>query len=172
MDLTTTLNGAASNSYVDLDDATDLAEQLAAVVYLGVNADAFLAADEDVQTRVLVMGCRRIDTLLFDGVRQLDTQALAFPRTYTGRFQTTGVVPDAVKEAQVAEACALMNAPSEMAAAQSQGIQSFTNSEQSVTFRNGGTVGSAGPRVSPAAEQILRDAGLIAGGVGSVYMPR
>lgn len=172
MSLDATLGGASSDSYVaNVGEAITLAGTLALLTGLGVSTTGFLAASTSTQESALRMSADRIDRAAYVGVRASASQARAVPRVGTKQLRYENVIPDAVKLAQVADACFLTTAvPGNVSMAQ-QGVQSFTVSEESVTFGDSAKANVERP-LSAAAEQILRQAGLIQPRVASVYVPR
>lgn len=172
MALISTLGAADADSYVaNVAEAIQIATVLAAIPGLGISTTAFLAAGTTTQEAVLRMGADRVDRAGLDGVKATETQAREFPRVATRQNRYLNVIPDAAKQAQVAEACALMVAPTSTEQQVAQGVSSFAVAEESVTFSNKAAINATRP-LSAAAERILMDAGLCGGGYGSVYVPR
>lgn len=175
MALDSTYKGTAADSYVDnVAEAETIAGLLASISLFGVDATAFLAADSTLQEEVLKLAADRIDQSTFIGDKATSNQNRAWPRVHTNRVSLNdpGTYPDAVKRAQVAEACALLTAQNEATGAKLNGVQSYTIDEQSVTFAAGQTGPGSVGAYSIGAENILRGAGLIQSGVASVYVPR
>lgn len=172
MALDSTSGGANSDSYVaTTGEADTIAALLVAFVQLGVVATGYLAAATATKEEALKMGADRVDRALFYGRKVDSNQARAFPRLGMGVARYNSTIPDAVKRAQVAEACALMTAQSSSAAHVADGVKSFTVAEESVSFDSSAKVDASRP-YSAATESILMQAGLIQPACGSVYMPR
>lgn len=172
MSLDATLGGANSDSYVaTVGEAITLAGTLALLTGLGISTTGFLAAATSTQEAALRMSAERIDRAALIGIRASDSQARAWGRVGTGQLRYENVIPDAVKLAQVADACFLTTPITQNASMAQQGIQSFTVSEESVTFSEAAKANAERP-FSVAAEQILRQAGLVQSRVASVYIPR
>lgn len=172
MTLDATLAGGSSDSYVaSAAEAITIAGNLALLTGLGVSTAGFLALATAGQEFALRMAADRVDRAVAVGVRFSDLQARAWPRVRTGQLRYEQVIPDQVKYAQVADACFLATAASQNASMAQQGVESFTVSEESVTFRESAKAESERP-VSAAADQILRQAGLVKSRVASVYVPR
>ena len=173
--LIATPGASDANTYATLAEAESLvAGPLAVLVGLGVNVAAWLALaspNTEAKQHALIMAAHRIDRANFLGYPLTDAQARAFPRTDTGIPGVDSVVPDAVKLAQVAEACALLTAPTAAASAAAMGLSSFSLGEKSATLDASARVQQSG-NLSSAAETILRNYGLITGRVASVVMPR
>lgn len=68
-----TPGGASANTFVSLAEAT---------AYLGnrLNSGAWTAASPDDQSRALIEATRKISTMIWQGSRATDTQALSWPR--------------------------------------------------------------------------------------------
>lgn len=72
-DLTTTIGGSTSNSYVSLDDFESYCDER-------LNVDVYYAADDDDRVRALLMATRRLDRENWRGAKADSSQALAWPR--------------------------------------------------------------------------------------------
>lgn len=172
MTLIATSGASDANSYVaTAAEAAALAATFAFLAALGVPTAAFLALGTTGQETALAMAADRVDRATFIGVRFSSSQARAWPRVLTGYDRYDEVIPDAVKLAQVADACVLATAPTANTSMAQQGVSGFTVGEESVTFSSTAQASAERP-FSPQAESILRQAGLIQSRVGSVYVPR
>lgn len=163
---------AEANSYVaSLTEADDVANVLQLVPGLGFSTAGYTAATDVAKEAALVMAADRIDRLVFRGQPSSFDQARAWPRVGTGMPRFDGIVPDVVKQAQVAEACVLLSSPDVAASMIAKGVSSYTVAEESVTFGTSASVGASRP-LSAVAESLLVGAGLTGGPAGSVYVPR
>jgi hypothetical protein len=173
MALISTSGSADANSYVEsIEEAHDIAIVLATLQHFGLDITNWNAASELSRETALTYAASRIDQAAFIGVRSTDLQARAWPRQNTGRLQITDTIPEAVKHAQVAEACEMLRDRQESDDHAARGISSFSIGEQSVSYDRNAASNAAEGAYSSAAQQILRGAGLIMGRVGSVPIMR
>ncbi len=114
---TVSLNGNDYSVYGDRDQAN---------LYLiaSVTADAFIAADDDTQSKLLVSSVRWLDTLHFLGVKADPAQELAFPRTGIPNVNNT-TIPAGVLFAEFEIAAALAADPSLFTSISDPGIRSM-----------------------------------------------
>lgn len=168
--LVSTLSGTTSNSYVaTVAEADDLAATLAALAGLGVDTAGYLAATSGGKTEALIIGARGIDSLLFRGDKVDELQSMQFPRNGTINPIDEGVIPDPVKMAQVAEACAALSSTIDpVRVAVSKGVRSESAGRTSFSVRDSAG-GSAASGVSDPTYSILKRAGLLRTGAVSVY---
>lgn len=173
MSLEATPSGMYSNSYwSSVSDIRTRATTLSALAYLGISTTALVAASDAQVEAAAVFAADRVDQGPFVGRRALSTQSRAFPRLGTGQSRYEGAIPDAVKDAQVAEVCAMLSSPSDLESYGSEGVQSYSIGSKSVAFKDGATADSARRSMSEAARKILRAAGLLMSGAASLYLPR
>ena len=172
MALISTVGGTSSDSFVvDVAEATTLCDLLDAMPSLGVSTTAFRAASPTVKEALLKQAAAGFVRLSLVGWKVSPDQALEFPRNGLTRTQDIGVIPDAVKLAQVAEACSLSSPQSTHAANANAGIQSYSIGEESTTYAAGSTSRASG--FSSAGEDILSRHGLVgSSAAGSVYDAR
>lgn len=178
--LDTTYTGTATNSYVELAEAEALVLQLAALAGLGVSTSGWTALTSpsaEAKKFALTTAADRIDNAKFPGYKYMQTQRRAFPRELTGITWANyggdgGTYPDAVKLAQVAEACWLLSTPPDSQQHAEQGIRSETIGDSTVVYDDSRKVSITGQPISAPAMRILTGAGLTSPGGGSVYVPR
>ena len=97
MALDATLAGATSNSYVDLAEASAIAQNLPFA------ADWAATPNEDLET-ALIVATRWLETLTYSGERCTKTQRLKWPRKGAecdGQVSDCTEIPYAIKEAEV-----------------------------------------------------------------------
>jgi hypothetical protein len=173
--MTITINAtkgdADANSYQTLEEAEANVVLLAAMPFFGVDTSGFTAADEEVQKYALVAAADRIDTAGFVGDRMSTAQAREWPRLGTYKSPLEDTIPDALKLAQAAEACMLLSIKSEDRDMITRGVSSYSIGTKSVTFDKS-AAGSGASSFTNEAREIMKGAGLLIGGVGSVYLPR
>jgi len=151
----TVLPPESADSYVDtVANAKTIASVLSAITFLGVDSTAFTSATDSVCEAALKMGAGIVDGLRYAGEPVSQTQARQWPRT--GTFFAPDVVPEAIKQAQVAAACALMTAPTATQQARADGITSFSFGDKSASLE-----ADHRDPVPMAVLRILRNAGLI-----------
>lgn len=175
--LDTTPGGANSNSYADLAEAAAIVAEFAFLPGLGIDTSGYLgsamtANSNEGQKVNLVEAARVIDGASHAGMRQTETQAREYPRVGLPKPSLDTTIPDALKRAQVAQACATSTTANELDTVRQQGVESYSLGNKSVKFK-GGAAGTPSP-ISNAARTILEQAGLLTGvgGSGSVYLPR
>lgn len=176
MALDATYGGANANTYLaTVSDIRALAAVLAEIPGLGLSAEGVVAASDAALEIMAVMAADSIDTAIFLGNKSTSSQARAWPRINLPypRYNATTSPPDAIKQAQVAQIMTLASPRSEQEIASMAGVSSYSIGEQSVAFgASSGSTPNAGRPLAQPAEAILRAAGLIQSGVGSVYVPR
>jgi len=172
--LNSTQSSSEANSYVaSTTEADGIAVTLKALAGLGVDTSGWEAASTSSKTEALVLAARAVDSISFVGDPTTDTQSMAFPRVYMPKMTDEDVIPDSVKMAQVAEACAMLSsrAADPVARAIARGITS--ESAGGVSFTVGNTKNTAADRgISQPTFDILRKAGLIRPAATSVYSGR
>ena len=92
-----TLAGASSNSYVDLAEASSIAQNLPF-------ADEWAAAPNDDLEFALIVATRYLDTLSYQGTRCTSTQRLKWPRKDAecdGQTSVCTAIPYTIKETEV-----------------------------------------------------------------------
>jgi hypothetical protein len=124
--LVTTVGGVSSNSYLSIDEAEALAEEM-------FGADTWSAASDYLKSKSLLNATRQIDACRLHSRPAFGGQKLAFPRVDQDDHT---VIPDEVKMACLLQAFALL-APDtgpDRASLQAQGVVSFTVGNHSETF--------------------------------------
>lgn len=159
-DLTTTIGGSTSNSYVSLDDFESYCDER-------LNVDVYYAADDDDRVRALLMAGRRLDRENWIGSPVTDTQALAWPRSdvpkrdavrgyglsYWGEEYSTTEIPLPIKRAQMELALNYLDGFDD---GEEDAIQSFSADGVSVEFRGSRPSGSLPSTVSQLIGGLLR----------------
>ena len=105
--LDATLAGPSSNSYVDLAEASAIAQNLPFA------ADWAAAPNDDLE-RALIVATRWLETLEYDGERCTPTQRLKWPRDGAecdGQVSDCSSIPYQIKEAEVILAWQYIQAP-------------------------------------------------------------
>lgn len=169
--LDATLGGTSSNSYVDSTATADtIAATLASLAGLRVSTTGWSAATTAAKTEALALAARAIDGVQYRGEKVDDGQAMQFPRFGTANPLDESVIPDMMKWAQVAEACAILDstAVDPVARAIDRGVVSETAGGVSFTV-GGSRRGSVALNISPPAFDILKRSGLIRSAASSVY---
>lgn len=174
--LDATVGGASANSYVTLEEAnTIVSEVFAILTALGIDTtgwDAIGSPEDQPKTIALITAAKRIDNLPWVGVPLTTTQAMAWPRQQTDVVpieNANPTIPEDVKWAQVAEACALLLARSDSSRRSEQGIASETFGEKSVTYRQGPAPSTS---YSEDARRVAIASGLVQSGFASVAIAR
>lgn len=174
--LDATLVGASSNSYVvSLDEAESIVRTLRAMRFLGVDTSGWDnpgSPASDIKIQSLIMGADRVDSANLIGERQTSDQARECPRVNTGVTRYEKVIPDQMKMAQVAEACALLAPMPQEQQLLNKNVKLFTIAKKTVEFATPGESNRGSQKMSSAAYEIMKGAGLLMGGVASVYTPR
>lgn len=167
--LDATRSSTTANTYVaDLTEAGTFVTRLTAYASLGVDTTGWLAATTDMQTQALIDAAVGMDGLAFKGDKAYENQARAFPRVGTDRPENENLINDAIKMAQVAEACSMFTAPDALTRDTRAGV--VEASTGSVSYRLDPTrANAANKNVSQATLSILQRAGLVRSGVTSVY---
>lgn len=172
MALDATIKGTASNSYVaTIAEADTIAAILASLTLYGVSVTGWNAANDATKEVALTMAADRIDQSAFWGDPEASNQARAWPRIRIQQMRLNQIIPDAMKYAQVADACALLTSPVITQEMQMNGVKSFSIGEQSASFDDAAksSIGEA----SIKAIEIMRAAGLLmSDNFGSVFVPR
>lgn len=170
--LDATLSGTTSNSYVaDLAEALTYVTRLAAYASLGVDTTGYLAATSDMQTQALIDGAVGMDQLQLKGDKSYENQSRAFPRVGTDRPENENKLNDAIKMAQIIEACSMFNAPDAVTKDFKRGIVEASVSTVSYKLDPTRAI-AANKNVSQATLTILQRAGLVRSGVTSLYTGR
>jgi len=173
--LDSTKSSSAANSYVStVDEANGYAATMKALAGLGVDTSGWDSVNDAIKTEALVLAARSIDTIEYAGEKVTEEQSMEFPRVFMKKIVDEDEIPDAVKMAQVAEACALLSASATdpVARAVSRGITSESAGGVSFTVGKGAKNSAADRGVSQPAFDILRKAGLIRPAATSVYNGR
>lgn len=171
--LDATPSGESSNSYVSsTSEAATIAATLASFASLGVSTTAFTSVSDSVKTDALIFAATSIDNLQFVGEKVYESQSMQFPRAGMRRPTDENVVPDAIKWAQVAEACAILSSSNDpVKSAIDRGVVS--ESAGGVSFTVGNRRGTAGDRgVSQQSLDIIKKSGLLRPAAASVYNGR
>jgi hypothetical protein len=148
-----TTNPPSHDSYVTLSEADTIASVLGSLTGYGINAAPFLAATDAVKETALRLAATGLNTFDFAGAPASLDQRLAWPRSGVEHYPST-VVPEAVRQAQVADACRLVAPRSAAQQAHDDGIQSFSLQDKSAALR-------VDPGSRRPAARILASAGLI-----------
>lgn len=180
--LISTPGATDANSYVaTIEEATELVNgPLSFLQVFDVPVSAWLSVGSpatEALTWALIIAAQRIDQIDVKGYRVDAGQARAWWRIDTTVPGADNTIPDAVKMAQVAEACTLLSRKDENAKAIDAGIIEFSigQGEKSARLSESLASASASQNYSRAAEQILAAAGLTASGstrAGSTYLAR
>lgn len=171
--LNSTKSSSEANSYVaSTTEADGYATTLKALAGLRVETSGWDSASTASKTEALILAARTVDAIMFVGEKTTEEQAMAFPRVYMRKMTDEDEIPDAVKMAQVAEACGLLSsAVDPISRAIARGITS--ESAGGVSFTVGSARNTAADRgISQPAFDILRKAGLIRPAATSVYNGR
>lgn len=177
--LDATYAGGSANSYVANEtEANAIATQLGLITSLGLDLTGWNAATGATKAFVLKQATNAIDRSAYTGRRWSMEQRLEWPRIGTGvpahdyqSDEDDQDYPDELKYAQVAEAISRLSSASTNEEMRRAGVKSFSVGETAVSFGGVGE-GNSNLAISPIAESILHDAGLIRGRVASVFVPR
>lgn len=174
MSLIATPGADTANSYVaTLAEARTIVETvLRPMAFLGIDFDGWDGAQDTVQENALKFAVQRTDRVNMLGMPVSLNQARAFPRVRTTLPGIDNTIPDAAKWAQVAEACFLLSAPDELAAAVGKGLSSFALGQKQAAFSAAALNEAANSTTSKAALEILRSAGLATTGAGWIPVGR
>ena len=171
--LTATSGGTTSNSYVaTVAEADSIVTTLGTLVGLGVDTSGWSGKTDAEKISALIMAAQTIDQVPFHGYKSDDDQTMQFPRQGCRNPIDEDEIPDAVKNAQCAEACSLFASTVDpVARAIARGVTS--ESAGGVSFTVGGKKGNAASYgVTGPAFDILNRAGLVRSRAASVYNPR
>lgn len=177
MSLDATLGSSTADSYVaSVSEADAIVALFSQLPGMGVDTTGWLHPGSPMATVkefALKQAAVSIDSALLVGSTQTRSQSRQWPRLGVPVVNMNRVIPDAVKYAQVAEACSFMNDMSAESQAPA-GLISETDGNKSKTFDRATLARERSRTISVAAEKILDRAGFVrgAGGVTSVYLPR
>lgn len=154
-----TVNGAASNSYAELEEALAYFEGR-------LGGATFIEADLEVQKAALLTATQRIDQEIYRGARATSEQALQWGRTGTyaaGHAIPSDIIAAFVKFAEFEEALALIKkagaegAKDPLAATGTEGLKSLEAGSVALVFREGDRdQDDASRTLSPSAYRLLR----------------
>lgn len=170
-----TVGGATANSYViSVAEAETYADTLRTLTYFGVDLTGWdaVGSPNSAKIEALILAARRTDQLSHFATPASGSQARLYPATNLPIEFDAETIPDPCKLAQVADAAFLLNTQSTEEDWREQGVVSQRFGEKTTTYRDGNVGSRSSSRAAPAAEKILRSAGLLQGSAGSVSVGR
>lgn len=173
MDLITTAGGTTSNSYATYEEGDEIARTFRTLPGMGVDTLGWFTCaspQEETRKQAMALAAKRIDAAPWTGEKVVWNQAMAGPRVGCNEPANDLLIVDAYKQAQVAEACALLMPISSAARDARDGVASRSIGSRSTTYDTSATRAAASQSASPVAVRILQDAGLVEGNSGSVYL--